>query len=678
MTVTLTYDAVLSRIQITANALAAADYATVERSIDQIIWSAVRGGLAVPLTGGSLVLPGTAGNYASTPDNAALDIVADIDLRADVALADWTPAGNVALVSKFAAAPQSSYMLSVEAVTGKLRILTSVDGTALNSMVSTVAVPASDGSRMAVRATLDVDNGAAGKTATFYTAPTLAGPWTQLGAAVTTGGTTSIFAGTAPLEVGSHTGGTANLWAGIVHGAEVRAGIGGTVVAAPDFKSQPAGTVSFTDGAARVWTVNGTATIPTRAFAATVDDYEFTSGVANFYRVRGFDDTAIGFVSVGAAATAVNASVTPALPDGLVAGDAMVALASIRNSGVGTVNVPAGWSTIRAFGNVALLGKRFAVGDTAPVITFAGGVANADTIGQVAALRRASIEALTGVDQLNASGQDIAFPGLTITEDGCAVLVAGWKQDDWTSVAALAGMAEIGEPDTTTGDDAGQVWDYLLQTVAANIIAGSLVVTGGAAAISRSAVVALPHAEYLNEQTANTTPVLDTIWIKSIVRPFLNRRVTVTGWSDIARGDRGAQFDVVGRTLPIAVTDVGGTATFTLELYAATHDDAQTLDYILASGDVLFLHTPAGCELPSAYLRVAGSSARRPHVRASSRVFSLPVIEVAAPGPDVVGATSTWQTVLNSYPTWAAVLAANATWADLLARIAPPSEVIVP
>jgi hypothetical protein len=52
--------------------------------------------------------------------------------------------------------------------------------------------------------------------------------------------------------------------------------------------------------------------------------------------------------------------------------------------------------------------------------------------------------------------------------------------------------------------------------------------------------------------------------------------------------------------------------------------------------------------------------------------------EVAAPGPDVVGAQGTCQTVLNNYATCADVLAAFATCADLLTLIGSPADVITP
>jgi len=207
---------------------------------------------------GGLSLPGTSGNWASTPDNAALDIVGDIDLRADVTMTDWTPTGDATLVSKWFIA-QASYALNI-APTGLLTMLWSTDGTATTLRSSTVAPVVANGGRLAVRATLDVDNGAAGHTVTFYTAPTINGPWTQLGDPVITAGVTSIFSGTASGEVGGIAG-TTNLWAGTAHAAQIRSGINGTIVANPNFTAQLPGTTSFTDSAGRVWTVNGTASI---------------------------------------------------------------------------------------------------------------------------------------------------------------------------------------------------------------------------------------------------------------------------------------------------------------------------------------------------------------------------------------------------------------------------------
>ncbi len=432
-----------------------------------------------------------------------------------------------------------------------------------------------------------------------------------------------------------------------------------------------------------VWTtVRGAGAWPVTAgaFTTPLDDYEFAPGLPNYYRVRGVETGAITFVGAGAVSTANNASVTPALPAGLVVGDLMVALVSIRNSGAGTVNTPAGWSVIRAFGNVTLFGRRNQAGDVAPTFTFAGGVLNADTIGQIAAWRRADLAPLTGADLLNGSQQNIPYPGLTITKDGCLVLVAGWKQDDWTSVATLAGMTEVGEGIAIAGDDAAQVWDYVIQTTRANIAASSFTVTGGASAISWGATVALPHAAFLNEQLANITPVLDRVWLKSLVRPFLNRPVTVVGYSDPGRPARSTEFDVTSRTLPVSINDLRGSRRWTIQLYTATVADAQTLDFMLAAGDQMLVHVPYGSDVPGGYVTVKDTAQRHPdgRVRGKSRVFTLPLIESAPAGPDVAANISTWASVLAAYPSWDAVLALFPTWADLLGLHGSPSEVIVP
>src|SRR6185369_1601008 len=113
-----------------------------------------------------LTLPGGSGNYVSTPDNAALDIVGDIDLRADIQTNDWTANGG--LVTKWGAAGVRSYEFAINP-DGTLSMVWSTDGTSVQFANSTIPVPALDGQRLAVRATLDVDNGAAGKTVQFFT-----------------------------------------------------------------------------------------------------------------------------------------------------------------------------------------------------------------------------------------------------------------------------------------------------------------------------------------------------------------------------------------------------------------------------------------------------------------------------------------------------------------------------
>lgn len=433
-----------------------------------------------------------------------------------------------------------------------------------------------------------------------------------------------------------------------------------------------------TDGV-RWTTVRGASAVPVAAgvLGRTVDDYEFPSDVLTTYRVRGIESGAITFVAAGTAGAGNNASVTPGLPAGLIEGDLLVAFATIRNSGTGTVNTPAGWTTAKDNGNTRMMTRRYVAGDVAPTITFTGGVANADTLSRIAAFRRADASPAASTAQLNGSAQNIAYGALTPTADGYAIIAAAWRQDDWTSVATLAGWTEISEQTSTTGDDASQAWDYLIQTTATAIPSGSFVVTGGLAAISRSMVVAFPHAEYLNSQTATITPALDGIWLKSIAKPFLNRRVTVTDWSAPTRPARGGVFEVVGRSAPTAVNDVRGSKRFVLTVMTTDRADEDNLDIVLSPNDIMLIHTAATCAVPGGYVTIGDSTDAR-NVRPSARRFwDLPCTVTNPPGQDVVGAISTCQTVLNTYATCADVLVAHATCADLLTLVGSPSDVLV-
>lgn len=203
---------------------------------------------------------------------------------------------------------------------------------------------------------------------------------------------------------------------------------------------------------------------------------------------------AITYVAAGTVNHANNASVTPGLPAGRAVGDLLLTLVAIRNSGTGVPVVPSGQTLMLDLGNVMLLGRiATATAADQPTITFSDGVAGADTSAQQAAFRGAfsdpSEVLVVHNSLLNASAQDIAYPALNVRLANNLIIYLAWKQDDWTSVTSPG--TEIGEPDTTTGNDQGIVWAYSIQTTATDIAAGSFVVTGGASAISRGAVVAI-------------------------------------------------------------------------------------------------------------------------------------------------------------------------------------------
>jgi len=174
-------------------------------------------------------------------------------------------------------------------------------------------------------------------------------------------------------------------------------------------------------------------------------------------------------------------------------------------------------------------------------------------------------------------------------------------------------------------------------------------------------------------------PALDSIWAKIPAAPYLNMPITVVDRSAIERKSRAGLFPIVGRSKPVMVGDVAGSLQFELQLLTENAADERNLDYLFASGEVLFLHLPAGVEhFPGGYYAV-GDVTRETTLRLSARrVWTVPLTEVAPPGPDVIGSAYTWASAVAEYATWADLIADNLTWADLLQRTGTPSDVIVP
>ncbi|BAL85460.1 hypothetical protein AMIS_2400 [Actinoplanes missouriensis 431] len=186
----------------------------------------------------------------------------------------------------------------------------------------------------------------------------------------------------------------------------------------------------------------------------------------------------------------------------------------------------------------------------------------------------------------------------------------------------------------------------------------------------------------VSTETAVITAVIDRVWLKSVARPFLNRAVTVRTAPAISQPTRSGSFAIKGRSLPVEVAEVRGPREWELEVRTDDPGDTRALELMLALGDVLYLQVPPTYDgdVPTGYVKVGTSSHRRlsqlPGDR--RRVWSLPMSERAAPGPDVVGAAATWATLLAEFGTWADVIATFATWADVAAYVADPETVIVP
>lgn len=297
MAITTTFLNDLWRVRIALSGLTDVDAVKIERALLTATepWETVRGGVALPVISGAaqlddyeygdavlnhyrvtrvlpvpgLQLPGTSGNYASTPDTALLDITGDIEFRVLAAADDWSASGDHFIVAKGSGA-DTSYRFGVNS--GFPFVHLSIDGTSFFTTISGVAVPADDGEQIALRAVVDVDNGATDRVVTFYYGPSIDGPWTLLDE-VTSDTAIVIHVGTAVLEVGSRAAGTADFFAGSIAVVKVIADPFGTAVevANPDFAAEADSTASFADDAGRTWTVNGTAEILTGNVLETDD-----------------------------------------------------------------------------------------------------------------------------------------------------------------------------------------------------------------------------------------------------------------------------------------------------------------------------------------------------------------------------------------------------------------------
>lgn len=428
----------------------------------------------------------------------------------------------------------------------------------------------------------------------------------------------------------------------------------------------------------------GAALIPT-ASAVQLDDYEFTANVVNYYRATAVDTAATTFVTGGPPVSGNNTSLVATMPLGLQNQDLVLIQASIRNSGAGEPVAPTGWTTCLNASNMKIFGKIVTGAETAPTVTFTGGVANADTLVQTAAFRRASLTTGSTATRLNTSQQNIPRPTLVVPDDNMLLIYSLWKQDDWTTISTgPVGFVGIGSVVSTAGDDAAQAWSFIVQTTKSDLGASTAQATGGAAAISRSGAMSFYHANLtLSAEVASITPTITDVWFKSITKPFLNRTLDcIPNQTPITRRARAGIFPIVGRTYPIAVSDVRLARELTIEVIMQTTQQWEEFDLITSTGDTFFIQTPPGNSLPTMYVSVGDINLRRPlrNQRCGNdwRVFTLPLTEVAMPSSDLVGSLGTWQTVVNTYATWSDVIAAHPTWADLLTLVGSPGEVVVP
>lgn len=242
-------------------------------------------------------LPGTTSDNLSTPDASPLDITGDIDLRVDIALDDWAISGvRQYLIAKLVGSgTNESYAVRInnEAEGGNVLLLWSEDGTTSYKQEESSAAPSvSDGDRIQIRVTVDVDNGASDADVKFWTRAS--GDldddtgWSQLGITKTVGATTSFFAGSTDLRIGALSGGNQPL-TGAVYGAVIKNGIDGTLIfdAELTIPTEPFSTFTEQSSNAATVTINRSATgrkstvVDQDMFLLGTDDYFLVADDAN-------------------------------------------------------------------------------------------------------------------------------------------------------------------------------------------------------------------------------------------------------------------------------------------------------------------------------------------------------------------------------------------------------------
>ncbi|MBZ3918205.1 hypothetical protein [Streptomyces acidiscabies] len=217
----------------------------------------------VPAASAHLALDGDPAGYMSTPHSAALNITSDIDVRVEWDADTTDTARNQQLIGKWSStATERAWVLRYWL--GSIEFGWRDSGGATLGAV----MPAGLYGGGALRATLDVDDGAGGLAVRFYQADALAGPWTQI--SVTTAAVTTSIQSTSSsdLRIGPSDPTVTPPRVpviGTVTRAQVRAGIDGTLVADLDVRALADGASGVTDSVGRVWTVNGTAKIRKRA-----------------------------------------------------------------------------------------------------------------------------------------------------------------------------------------------------------------------------------------------------------------------------------------------------------------------------------------------------------------------------------------------------------------------------
>ena len=305
------------------------------------------------LDGTGLVLPGTIGNFASTPDSAALDITGNLELVSRIKFTNWNRPTNQTIISKRDANTfVQTYTLNMFA--GYVRLVGITNGTSFTASATT-PTPFTANQTGWVKATLTWGTPVGGCTVAFSYAADAGSStepvsWTSLGSVPVASAGTALVPNNAPVEFGTERLGTPLSGAWALTTATVYRSIirdGATTVFDADFSAQPVGTLSFTP------TVGGTVTVTQARNPANTqqiargDDNRFAPYILNSYSAWGpftLNDTDYVCESIRSSLINVNTMTAPrtlTLPDraAFVAGQEIVVWSGNNVSATNTLTV---------------------------------------------------------------------------------------------------------------------------------------------------------------------------------------------------------------------------------------------------------------------------------------------------------------------------------------------------
>jgi hypothetical protein len=161
-------------------------------------------------------------------------------------------------------------------------------------------------------------------------------------------------------------------------------------------------------------------------------------------------------------------------------------------------------------------------------VTISGGAAGDTSYAIITGWSGLSLEKAGGTkatpahaSQSNGSATDMAYPALAVKRDFGLVLYYGIRAGSATSVATIAGATELVDTALAAGSTMHVAADYVVQTTATDIPAGSFTVTtAGGAQVSRAITLALRPTQGFTVVRGQNNINLTTIAAGTAVRAW--------------------------------------------------------------------------------------------------------------------------------------------------------------